>query len=383
MDIKTTIRTLMHIPPRKSVMLLGNHGLGKSSMIYLVARLLSQLRNKPYWIIDFRLAQLEPGDLVGMMRHVAEGLVTRQMFVNGVLENREVRQFNYTQHDLADWFPTDPDSCGFLFLDELFKAPRDVQNAVLELSLDYKFHFKELPMGWNVVSANNDDMSVYSGAFAEPALFDRWLKIYFKPTPDEWLTYAKNEKAHKAVIEYIQGNPRDLMLDRYTVGEIGPSPRSWMHLSDWMLFLAEQGDDPLKDLGYLQNLAAGYLGTSLANSFTVWVQSKFTIFTAEDIIENFPDQFTVELAKMDTTEMDFYTVKLLDYFEDKKITSLNRKQIENLHKYMKALPREVQASFWSKFTSKNRKLAANWYKDPAVMETVMSMLEKNKELKGG
>ena len=376
MDIDTTIRTLLHIPPRKSVMLLGNHGLGKSSIVHLVARMLSEMLGIPFWIIDFRLAQLEPGDLIGMMRHVEEGVVIRQIYENGKLENREVKQYNYTQHDLADWFPTDPDSHGFLFLDELFKAPRDVQNAVLELSLDYRFHFKELPMGWNVISANNDDMSVYSGVFAEPALFDRWLKIHFKPRPAEWLRYAKKEGAHTAVVEYIENNPQDLMLDKYTVGEIAPSPRSWIHLSEWIQHLSIKGDNPLKDIGYLIELSKGYLGTGTAIAFSNWVQNKYKIFAVEDIIETFSDKFIAELRKMDITEMGLYTSRILEYFQEKHIECLNDTQAENLYKYMMALPNEVQADFWHRFINKNRKLASKWYALPKVSEHLIKILHK-------
>lgn len=147
MDTVNTKRTLMSLPPRRSVLLESDHGLGKSSVVAQAAALKSKILKKPFHLIDFRLAQCEVADLIGMMYNVPKTTLKRVVFEDGKKTEVSETVENVTLHALAEWFPTDPDSCGFLFLDELFRAPRDLQNAVMELALDYRYHFKELPLG--------------------------------------------------------------------------------------------------------------------------------------------------------------------------------------------------------------------------------------------
>ena len=219
MNVTQTKRTLMGLPPRKSILLESNHGLGKSEIVRQVAEEMSKKTGKPYGLIDFRLAQCEVADVIGMMRHVDTGEIIHTIYVNGVKTEEKRKIVNTTVHDFAEWFPQDPDSCGFLFLDELFRAPRDLQNAVMELALDYRYHFKELPIGWRVIAASNDNMDVYNGAFPDPALYDRFLKIKFKPSVPEWLEYAESINVHNAIIKYISKVTSDLMPENIEPGK--------------------------------------------------------------------------------------------------------------------------------------------------------------------
>ena len=268
MNVAMTMRTLIGLPPRKSILLESDHGLGKSSVVRQAAALLSKKLDKPFSLIDFRLAQCEVGDLIGMPKSMASTEVRRLVYVNGVCEIQKVLAQDVTIHDLAEWFPTDPDSYGFLFLDELFRASKDLQNAVLELALDYRYHFRELPLGWRVVSASNDNMDVYSGCAPDPALYDRFLKIKFKPSHPEWMNYAEIEaQVHNSILKYIGKFPRDLGLDRegkIEAGKIIQSPRSWISLSDCIKYMTTNGDDVLRDHDYLTYLSKGYLGDTVA-----------------------------------------------------------------------------------------------------------------------
>ena len=112
MNVQQTVRTLLGLPPKTSILLESNHGIGKSSVVAQAAAIMSQRLNKPFGFIDFRLAQCEIGDLIGMQRHAPQAEVTTSVFRNGVRTD-EVRQaVNVTVHDLAEWFPTDPDKNG-------------------------------------------------------------------------------------------------------------------------------------------------------------------------------------------------------------------------------------------------------------------------------
>lgn len=361
MNVAMTIRTLLGLPPKISVLLEANHGLGKSSVVAQVAAMMSERLCKPFTLIDFRLAQCEVGDLIGMQRSVPQGEVIQQVYTNGVRTEEVRKVINVTVHDLASWFPTDPDSCGFLFLDELPRAPRDVQNAVLELALDYRFHFRSLPVGWRVVSASNDNMDVYSGTQLDPALYDRFLKIKFKPTHPEWIEYAEKNNVHRAIIAYLMKDTMALGIEaKPEPGKVTPTPRSWCKFSECLTFMAKNGDDPMKDHTFLTLLAKGWIG-DLAIPFVDYVKRDYKIWSAEDILNKFNDNLDKEFKSMLVTEIAFYSTELIEYMK-REVKALSKKQGENLLRWYKAIPVEAASGFWSKFSAECKETSALWYK---------------------
>ena len=389
MNVKDTIRTLMGLPPRISVLLESDHGLGKSSVVAQVAAQLSKVTKKTFGFIDFRLAQCEVGDLIGMMRHVPAGEINVSVYKDGVRKEETRKIVNATIHDLAEWFPTDPDSCGILFLDELPRAPRDVQNAVLELALDYRFHFHELPVGWRVVSAANANMDVYSGTQLDPALYDRFLKVQFKPTFDEWFAYAEKEDVHRAILTYLTKFTADLGLDSQPeAGKITPTPRSWCKLSTCIKYMVEKGDDVMRDHNYLTLLAKGYIG-DIAVNFVDYIKKNYKVYNAEDILNKFTKEIQDDFKSMLVTEIAFYTKEICDYVvkQDKVLT---KKQGENLYKFITSIDKEAASGFWSSFSSQCSKAAPAWYKQDMeidgkkghlVQDYISGFLSKKEALK--
>jgi len=389
MNVQQTLRTLMGLPPRKSVLIESNHGLGKSSVVAQAAAKMSERLGKPFGFIDFRLAQCEVGDLIGMMRHVHQGEVVTTVYENGKRVSVKKQVVDTSVHDLAEWFPTDPDSCGFLFLDELTRAQKDVQNAVFELALDYRFHFHSLPMGWRVVSASNENMDIYSGSQMDPALYDRFLKIKFKPTFPEWAEYAeKVAHVHRAVLTYLTKFTADLGLD--TIPEAGkttPTPRSWIALSDVITYMADQGDDPFKDHNYLHLLTKGYIG-DIATNFLDYIKKNYKVYNAEDILNKYTDELDAEFKGMLVTEIAFYSKELTDHI--KKAGKLTKKQQENLLRFFKAIPKEGASDFWTLLSAECPPAATAWYRMEVVengktvkpvQEYTCSVLSKAKAMK--
>ena len=386
MNVEQTLHTLKYLPQRKSVLIESNHGLGKSQVVAQAAAEMSRLLTKPFGFIDFRLAQCEVGDLIGMMRHAPEGEVRRMVFENGVKVEKTVLAQNVTIHDLAEWFPQDPDSCGYLFLDELFRAARDVQNAVFELALDYRYHFKPLPIGWRVIAASNDNMDVYSGTLPDPALYDRFLKIKFRPTVPEWLKYAENYGVHKAITTYINKIPADLMPESKSIraGEISPSPRSWVSLSDCLVYMADQDVDPLKDENYLTLLCKGYLGQTVAVNFVDYVRKNYKIYSPRDILSTMDRNQELKefFENVEPAECAYYSKEIVKHIG--KLDKLTRTQSNNLRLWMKTVKKEIASGFWSRFIGddKAKAIARKWYSDTeGVQDYIYGFLAKDKAIK--
>ena len=136
---KANVPTLIH----------GRHGVGKSQGIFQVSQELQYVHptkgKTSYDFIDLRLGNMEVGDLLGLAD----------------FEEDENGNKIATKFMRPSWLPTDPDSCGILFLDEINRARRDVLQAAFQLVLDKKIHEYELPKGWVVVGACNPNTDEY------------------------------------------------------------------------------------------------------------------------------------------------------------------------------------------------------------------------------
>ncbi len=362
MNVQQTKRTLIGLPPKQSVFIRGGHGLGKSEVVSQVASEMSTILNKPFGFVDLRLATKEVGDLEGLMTHRDSFTVHNNVFMNGIMTKQETIIQDVTLHDTPLWFPRDPNSHGILFLDEMDRSPLDVLNWAFQIVYDYMTNFQPLPIGWRVVTAGNADQDVYNVRAFDPALLDRFLVIDFKPTVPEWLKYAEKIEVHDAIIKYITklGSTDLDPPEKIESGKRYPSRRSWVKLSNTIKHMAENGDDPLADPDYLILLAGGFVGTSIAVQFSEFVKKDYKVFTAEEILNNFP-KLQEEFEKMIATDFTFYSKQIVTHIKKKDIQKLTAKQSDNLFLYVKTIPREVAAGFWSSFRSECAKASGVWY----------------------
>lgn len=386
MNVTETKRTLMLLPPRESLLIEGNHGLGKSQVVAQSAATMSKLLGKPFGFIDFRLSQKEVGDLIGMPRGMDRFDVTHTVFENGKLARVKRVAEHVTIYDAPAWFPTDSESFGYLFLDEINRATREVQQAAFELVLDYRLNFQTLPMGWRVIAAINDNLDVYSVLAMEPALYSRFLKVKFRPTTGEWLDWARGEdkvesldflKAytaepvetvplHKAVIQYISKNTRDLEMEKYEIGVIAPDRRSWVKLSTYMKHCESCGYDITEtaNLNYLTHVALGYVGR-VADNFVEYVRKEFRVWSPKDILDKWSESMEKEIATANITEVAYYNDELIRFLKTPEGKAQKVKRFKNLFKYYKAIPHEAAAGFLKEFSKAD--LFNEWYSsDPEI-----------------
>jgi hypothetical protein len=222
-------------------------------------------------------------------------------------------------------------------------------------------------------------MDVYQGAFPDPALYDRFLKIEFKPTVPEWLAYAGKIGVHKAITQYISKITADLMPENVEQGKICPSPRSWVSLSDCIKYMATNGDDPLEDLDYFHLMAKGYLGETITVNFVEYVRKNYKVFSGEDILTKWDEHMEMEFSQMLVPELGFYHKEIMKFVSKKK--KLTPKQSENLLKFVKIIPKESASGFWSLFTSEARDIATAWYNGTdGAKDYIFGFLSKSKAL---
>ena len=126
----TELKQLLEATPAShNIMLVGNHGIGKSEI------LTEFFREKGMPVVALFLGQMaDPGDLIG--------LPTKD------------EKTGKTEFMPPYWFPVDGKPI-VLFLDELNRARPEILQTVMDLALNRKLAGKYLPEGSRIISAVN------------------------------------------------------------------------------------------------------------------------------------------------------------------------------------------------------------------------------------
>ena len=187
------------------VFIWGAPGIGKSSIVKQIAA-----QNRLIFL-DLRLSLLDPTDLKGIPFFDAahqEGVWAKPSFL-----------------------PSDPESKGILFLDEINTAPPAVQASAYQLILDRKVGEYTLPEGWSIVAAGNrenDRGVVYK---MPPPLANRFVHFEMEVDFDDWKGWAYQHKIDRSIIGYLAYDKSMLFTFDPTSNEKSfATPRSWEYV---------------------------------------------------------------------------------------------------------------------------------------------------------
>ena len=185
------------------VMLWGPPGIGKSDIVKAVARELE------IELQDIRLAQLDPVDLRGVPT-VEKG---------------------QTKWATPSFFPTDSESAGIIFLDELSAADPSIQVAAYQLLLDRRIGEYIVPSKWIIVAAGNRAEDNAVSLPMSSALANRMMHLDLHAEPEEWARWASGHGLDPALIGFIRFRPEMLFAPGKNCERGWPSPRSWACVS--------------------------------------------------------------------------------------------------------------------------------------------------------
>jgi len=318
--------------PKLSILLIGKHGVGKSTIVRDVAKYLADhpcpgstnpgstkkefveinkirsttaktgtnkvityedvyLNPRNYFLFyDLRLTELEPQDLMGLPR------------ITSLNIDREYH--SVTTYAPPSWamLLSIPDIDGILFLDELTNVQRtDVISAAYKLFLDkssgnlrFSDNVMVVSAGNPVPSASSQESVRYGVANPLPApLLNRVIVIGVKePDIEEWReymdqTYTKEGKRtwDYTVYEFLKAYGKEygwsgseVTRTHYGVYENEPTPRSFTNLA----LISGQLHDNTEQL---RSVAIGLLGGVVGEKFVDFVKSKQSV-TAQDLLQN-------------------------------------------------------------------------------------------------
>ena len=255
----TELLSLLDITPAdQNLMLVGNHGIGKSEI------LTEYFSGKGMKVVPLFLGQMsDPGDLIG-------------------IPNRN-NTTGKTEFMPPYWFPLDGKPI-VLFLDELNRARPEVLQTIMDLALNRTLAGRKLPDGSRIISAVNDG-DQYQLTDLDPALVSRFNVVTFRPTTQEWLLWADKVGVDARVRDFIRENPiwLDKNLDFKEGVDTGldktPDRRAWKRVSD---ILKMAGDiNPI-----VTKAMSAIVGPKAASALVGSVSAK-KILSGREVLQNF------------------------------------------------------------------------------------------------
>jgi len=261
--VQELVRRIAEHCVRVPILLVGPMGVGKSWVVKEAAVALG------ISCIDLRLAQHEPGDLIGLPR---------------------TNELGRTVWARPSWWP-EPGTRGILFLDELNRAPQDVRQAVFQLVTEWRLHTHELPPGWVIVSAINPDSGDYQVESLDIAMLRRFCQLKVVANAPDWIRWARGYGISPGIIEFVTTHPDMLARKEEFRIEAYPTPEG-LRLVDVLLKAG------VMEKGTSQEIIAGLIGdvagTALRRQLN---KGEAKYVRGADVLGNFPGVVNELLAQ--------------------------------------------------------------------------------------
>lgn len=323
MNIGDILEDVPSIPASISILLRGDHGIGKSSLVRQVAKKISAAEGVQLPVIDRRLSQMTQGDIIGLPRIDDDS----------------------TKYLPPDWYVRACKTPVILFLDELNRAETEVMQAAFQIVLDRELNGYRLHEGTRVFCAVNTN-SKYNVQAMDPALLDRFFVIDVNFTAEDWVKWARAEGLHDMVIDFNQLNPIFLQPSKKgSAHDVEPSPRSWERLEKTVRPYLDEGDKTgVYDLQKIRRLSAGFVGNEAAMGFLEHIKAEFR-FSGEDILNNYTNiRDKVKRHRVDV--MVSAAEKLVAYADT--LTTVDANQAAQLKAFIWDLEKDHRVTLWQK-----------------------------------
>jgi len=314
-DFKTFVSLAPHVSAaRLPVLLRGRHGVGKSQVVYQIAKQM----DLP--VVERRASQMTEGDLVGLPS--IEG--------------------NRTSFNPPDWFKQACEEPVVLFLDEVDRATLEVRQGIFELTDSRKLNGHYLHADTLVFAAINggEHGEQYQVNEMDPAELDRWSVWDIEPTVEDWLDWGK-ENVDSLVWDFINQN-RDHLEHNGDIepNKRYPSRRSWDRLNQ-VLVGANLMEAPGPQMFALAQSFVGFEAAVAFNDFAVNYDRQVTV----DQLLN--GERADALAKFSLNDNCALIEKLA---ASGKLEEADEEQIKNVAQFFVNIESEAAMKLWEAIT---------------------------------
>ena len=319
-DFATFLSTVPAIlDARLPVLVRGRHGVGKSEVVYMIAK----QRGLP--VVERRASQMTEGDLLGLPDTA------------DLSDGRKATTWN-----APDWLVTACTEPVVLFLDEVDRATMEVRQGLFELTDSRKINGWHLHPETLIVAAVNggEHGAQYQVGEMDPAELDRWTVFDVEPSTEDWLAWAK-DNVDSVLWDFVNQNRNHLEHgDDFEPNKVYPSRRSWKRFNDTAAPAGVMGEDGDRDL--LFNLATAFVGFEAAVALRDFTENYAWQVTIEDLLDNGQIDKTVDWGINDHSAM----IEKISSAEA-LVDDLTEGQIQNLADYFVSLPSEVAMKLWT------------------------------------
>lgn len=334
-------------PASHNIMLVGNHGIGKSEIL---SEHFSAL-GMP--VVALFLGQMsDPGDLIGLP-----------------CKDEKTGKTDFMP---PYWFPVDGKPI-VLFLDELNRARPEILQTVMDLALNRKLAGKLLPEGSRIISAVNAG-DQYQLTDLDPALVSRFNIVNFKPTAEEWLLWARKTRLDSRVIDFIDENRiwLDKDPDQKEGADTGldktPDRRAWKRVSDVIC-----GKNEFKEID--TKIISSIVGPKAASAFIHNAAAR-KILTGREVLTGFgKDKVKDKLAGYGIHQLSVVNEGVYRHLEVEKVRDKDVKTYaDNLMSYFEYLTKnckEAAAHFANIYVQQTYKEAISFIASKCPMIVMM------------
>lgn len=315
---------------KRPIFLWGPPGIGKSEV---VAEITNELGG---YMIDLRMAQMEPTDLRGIPFYNKD---TGKMDWAPPVELPDA--------ELASQYPII-----VLFLDEMNSAPPAVQAAGYQLVLNRRVGKFVLPDNVVIVAAGNRDSDKGVTYRMPMPLANRFVHLEMRADFTSWQNWAVNKGIHKDVVGYLSFAKQDLYdFDNKSASRAFATPRSWVFVSDLL-------NDEDSDTDTLYNLVSGAVGEGLAVKFMAHRKVAGRMPEPSDILSGKVKDLQVkEISAMYSLTISM-CYELKDALDNKKVNNKEfHAMADNFFSY-------IMANFETELVVMGAKIALKTYKLP-------------------
>ena len=290
----------------------GSPGIGKSYIVNDIAK------KNNLDIKDVRLSQLDAVDLRGIPS----------------ISNEQTKWMPPV------FLPTDEDSKGILFLDELNSAPLSVQAAIYQLVLDRKIGEYTLPSGWRIICAGNkiDDKGI---VFKLPSpLINRMVHIVLEAKYDDFKVWAIQNNIHPFVIGFLGFRPDLLSTEVPSSSETNPAfctPRAWNMLSNII--------KSINDINSIYPIVYGTVGYGAGIELISFIKVYKTLPDIDGILEG-----KIEVVPEEPSALYALCAAIIEKYHATE-------QAKNLFTYSKKLPVEFSVMLIKDLITKDEDIA--------------------------
>ena len=317
----------------------GSPAIGKSSLVFEVAqtladksklKLVRDAKNRPTYNVkpkknefgfgDFRVAMYEPIDFSGIP------------IVDFKKDGTAVQK-----RALLDNLPTDKNSKGLLFLDEVAQASPALQNTIRQLTFEGRIGTDYvLPTGWKIILAGNHSTDRAGAQRILTHFQSACLTLELIPDANEWLEWGYGNDINADILAFLSFQPQ--FLHQFDAKKEGgfPAPRTWHQVSEML-------NGELRKI-LIQPVLESYLGETVAREFETFCAFQNELESPSKILKN-PNK-----AKLpDRTELQYASVASLISAVD------TPKDFENALTYIERLDaKEFSVLFVKALTTKEK-----------------------------